>query len=87
MQRPEETTDQLLYRMVMAVEKLEKEHERDEQKIRELSDEVLALKIRNDSLQKKLDNLSAGIGRGLWILGGGFLSAIAAWIAGGGLGK
>lgn len=48
----------------------------------------LALEVqRSTALEKKLDNLSTGIGRGLWILGGGFLTSITAWIVGGGLGK
>lgn len=39
-----------------------------------------------ESLQKKVDNLSSGIGRGLWILGGGFISAFVLWITNGGMG-
>ena len=62
--------------------------------VRELRQELNSIKMdlalevqRSTALEKKLDNLSTGIGRGLWILGGGFLTSITAWIAGGGLGK
>lgn len=71
----------------MQVEKLEAELEKEREITKGLSDKVLTLEIKNNNLQKKLENLSAGIGRGLWILGGGFLSSVVAWIAGGGLGK
>jgi hypothetical protein len=33
----------------------------------------------------KLDNFSSGINRGLWIIGGGFITAFITWIVGGGL--
>jgi len=37
--------------------------------------------------RRDIDAMKSGIGRGLWIIGGGFISSVVAWIAGGGLGR
>ena len=36
-------------------------------------------------LHQEIDKLSSGIGRGLWLIGGGFIAAFVAWIVNGGL--
>ena len=38
-------------------------------------------------LHQELDKLNSGIGRGLWIIGGGFIAAFVGWIVSGGLAK
>lgn len=46
----------------------------------------IALLEQNFARQtKELDSLKAGINRGLWIIGGGFLSGLGAWVMSGGL--
>lgn len=51
----------------------------------EQKEAVAEEKIKN--LEDKVKGLSGGIARGLWILGGGFISAFVAWIVGGGLAR
>ena len=36
-------------------------------------------------LHQEIDKLNSGIGRGLWLIGGGFIAAFVAWIVNGGL--
>ena len=36
-------------------------------------------------LHQDIDKLNSGIGRGLWLIGGGFIASIVAWIVNGGL--
>lgn len=50
-----------------------------------LATEVKILTKELESLTKRVDNFSSGINRGLWIIGGGFLSALVLWIQNGGL--
>lgn len=61
---------------------------------RELIAEVAQLRMelalanqRLDSAEKKLENLSTGVGRGLWVFFGSLISAFVAWVAGGGLAR
>lgn len=56
-----------------------------EEKIAQLETKVAVMEAENAALKAQVDNLSTGIGRGLWILGGGFMTSVVAWIAGGGL--
>lgn len=73
---------------------LEKDVEENKVKIKEISDNLVELRIQHAHLMEKLvqmttkiDNFSSGINRGLWILGGGFLTAITTWLVGGGLSR
>jgi hypothetical protein len=57
----------------------------------ELASRLRLLEVENALLRQqvlqligKVDNLSGGIGRGLWILGGGFIMAFGTWIMNGG---
>ena len=54
-------------------------------RLRILETENALLRQHVSQLNKKVDNLNSGIGRGLWILGGGFLAALGTWITNGGL--
>lgn len=56
-----------------------------EEKLAQLETKVAVMEAENAALKAQVDNLSTGIGRGLWILGGGFMTSVVAWIAGGGL--
>ena len=74
------------------VKRLEKLVEAQDEKIKELSDRQIELRLEmtklitiQGQLITKLDNFSSGINRGLWIIGGGFISAFITWIVGGGL--
>jgi hypothetical protein len=51
----------------------------------ELENALLAQEVKQ--IHSELDNVKGGIGRGLWILGGGFLTSIVVWITTGGLVK
>lgn len=46
---------------------------------------IAVLEEKVETLTKKIDNLNSGINRGLWIIGGGFITSIVAWIVSGGL--
>jgi hypothetical protein len=57
----------------------------------ELASRLRLLEVENALLRQqvlqliaKVDNLSGGIGRGLWILGGGFIMAFGTWVMNGG---
>ena len=52
-------------------------------RILELENALLAQEVKQ--LHSELNNLKGGIGRGLWILGGGFLASVVSWISRGGL--
>jgi uncharacterized coiled-coil protein SlyX len=74
------------------IKRLEKLIESQDEKIKELSDRQVELRLDvaklitiQGQLIAKLDNFSSGINRGLWIIGGGFISAFITWIVGGGL--
>lgn len=54
-------------------------------KLVKLEAELEASKLTTERLEREIANLKSGIGRGLWILGGGFLTSLVAWVAGGGL--
>ena len=76
------------------VKRLEKLVEAQDEKIKELSDKQIELRLEmaklitvQGQLITKLDNFSSGINRGLWIIGGGFISSFILWIAGGGLSR
>jgi len=51
----------------------------------ELENALLAQEVKQ--IHSELDSVKGGIGRGLWILGGGFLASLVGWITTGGLGK
>ena len=76
------------------VKRLEKLVEAQDEKIKELSDKQIELRLEmaklitvQGQLITKLDNFSSGINRGLWIIGGGFISSFILWIVGGGLSR
>ena len=54
------------------------------QRLRVLEMENALLRQQVLQLIGKVENLSGGIGRGLWILGGGFIMAFGTWIMNGG---
>ena len=54
-------------------------------RLRLLELENALLRQQVQQLVDKVDNLHSGIGRGLWILGGGFIMAFGTWLIGGGL--
>jgi hypothetical protein len=49
----------------------------------ELENALLAQEVKQ--LHSELNNLKGGIGRGLWILGGGFIASVVSWVSRGGL--
>jgi hypothetical protein len=49
-----------------------------------LETEVALLKAENDTQRRRIENLSGGISRGLWLLGGGFIAAFVSWVVAGG---
>lgn len=51
----------------------------------ELKIQIATLLVKIDTLSKTIEGFSTGINKGLWILGGGFLTAIVAFVTGGGL--
>jgi hypothetical protein len=51
----------------------------------ELENALLAQEVKQ--IHSELDSVKGGIGRGLWILGGGFLASIVGWITAGGIVK
>lgn len=56
-----------------------------QQRLIEAEKELAVLRVELENTKKKQENLNSGINRGLWILGGGFIAAIVAWVTGGGL--
>ena len=74
--------------------RLEKLVEAQDEKIKEWSDRQVELRLEmtklitiQGQLITKLDNFSSGINRGLWIIGGGFISSFILWIVRGGLSR
>ena len=66
--------------------------DRIETQFHELKLEVAVLREKEQNLERELktqkeivNNMKGGIYRGLWILGGGFISSIVYWIINGGL--
>lgn len=57
----------------------------DRLRIIERENALLAQEVRQ--LHEKVDSLTGGIGRGLWILGGGFMASLVAWVVSGGMTK
>ena len=55
------------------------------ERIRKLETQCALMSQTIDQQQKKLDNLSSGINRGLWIIGGGFIAAAVSWVVKGGM--
>jgi hypothetical protein len=53
-------------------------------RLRDLEKTVAVLQANNKTLGAKLDNLSGGINRGLWLIGGGIISVVVAWVMAGG---
>ena len=56
-------------------------------RLRDVEKELAVEKQRVSTLETKVDSMNSGINRGLWLLGGGFISSVVAWIIGGGLVK
>jgi hypothetical protein len=54
-------------------------------RVRLLENENIKLQAEITGLEKDLKGLQSGIGRGLWLLGGGFIAAFVSWIAKGGM--
>lgn len=54
-----------------------------EKELADLRVQMAVLVTRQEQLIKKLDTFSSGINRGLWLIGGGFLSALIVWLTGG----
>ena len=52
-------------------------------RIIELQNALLTQEVAQ--LHQEIDKLSSGIGRGLWLIGGGFIASFVAWIVNGGL--
>ena len=57
----------------------------DAERIGKLETECALMSQMLTQQQEKLDSLSGGINRGLWIIGGGFIAATVSWITKGGL--
>lgn len=55
-----------------------------EQRLRELEKDFAVLKSQYETQSKELNNLKGGVSRGLWIIGGGFITAAVSWIVAGG---
>ena len=51
----------------------------------ELNNALLAQEVAQ--LHQDIDALNSGVGRGLWIIGGGFIAAFEGWIVSGGMAK
>lgn len=58
-----------------------------DQRLRDLEIKMAEIKAENQAMKDKLNSVSSGIGRGLWMIGGGFIAVFVTWIAGGGLAK
>jgi hypothetical protein len=54
------------------------------QRLRDLELLVAVLRKDRDNDKEKLANLSGGINRGLWMIGGGLISIVVAWVMSGG---
>lgn len=55
-----------------------------EREIADLKLKQALLQQKSDSFERDLRELKGGINRGLWILGGGFITAMVTWIINGG---
>jgi cell division protein FtsB len=53
--------------------------------VNDLEKQIAVLTARIEQLSKEIDKINSGIGRGLWIFGGGIIAAIASFITTGGL--
>jgi hypothetical protein len=54
------------------------------QRLRDLEVLVAVLRKDRDNDKEKLASLSGGINRGLWMIGGGLISIVVAWVMSGG---
>lgn len=54
-------------------------------RVLERDNALLTQEVRQ--LHEKIDSITGGVGRGLWILGGGFIASFVAWIVSGGLSR
>lgn len=63
------------------------EESADRKRIRELETQVQLLRQKEEVMEKDIQFIKTGLGRVLWVLGGGVVSAVLTWIAGGGLDK
>jgi len=51
-------------------------------RIIELQNALLTQEVAQ--MHQEIDKLNSGIGRGLWLIGGGFIASFVAWIVNGG---
>ena len=58
-----------------------------QERLRELEKQLAVLTALVENQNKEITSLKGGISRGLWIIGGGFLTSLITWIATGGLAK
>lgn len=56
-----------------------------EKRLRELETELAVLRANTDKQEEEIKGLKGGISRGLWIIGGGFMTAFISWVMAGGL--
>ncbi len=54
------------------------------ERLRDLEVLVAVLRQDRDNDKEKLKSLSGGINRGLWMIGGGLISIVVAWVMSGG---
>lgn len=66
------------------VDELEKKVEGELERVRALETQIAVMQSQQKDILSKLNNLSGGINRGLWILGGGFIAAFVTWVVNGG---
>ena len=71
-----------LENVLIARQTVIEEHTRD---LAELRTQMAVLVAKQQNLIEKMDKFSSGINRGLWIIGGGFLMSLVAFIVGGGI--
>lgn len=67
---------------------IDKQQDDIDQLRRDMTNNTIALTRLEQKLESvggKIDNYSRGINRGLWIIGGGFISSVMAWLFSGGL--
>lgn len=57
----------------------------DLERIQKLEIEVALLKQELETEKSRNENMRGGVNRGLWIVGGGFISSFVYWIVSGGM--
>jgi len=61
--------------------------EQEDKELSELKIEIAVMEAKQEALIKKVEGFSSGVNRGLWIIGGGFITAFVVWVTDGGLGN